>query len=228
MRWVPWIVVLAASCGGDKDSDDVGGDSADTDTDTDIDTDTDADADADADTDTDSDTDTPTGDTAPVMFTLTSPDMQGHATLPCEQQLPLFAQCTGDGGDNLNPQLDWSGVPAGTVSLALVMDDIDFAPGGDPFDHWVVFGIPATAAGIDRHASGTSPTATLPVGAAEPSPYFGSCSSGMNTYRWRLFAFDEALPAAPPGAMAVEAWAAKHALDVATMCHCPTGSCTYY
>ena len=47
--------------------------------------------------------------------------------------------------DNINPPLAITGVPEGTVSFALIMDDPDVPAGaGVPvWDHWVVFNIPA-------------------------------------------------------------------------------------
>jgi len=42
-------------------------------------------------------------------------------------------------GENLSPPLGWSGVPTGTVEVALVVDDPD-APRGT-YVHWVVVGI---------------------------------------------------------------------------------------
>lgn len=47
-------------------------------------------------------------------------------------------------GENISPALSWSGVPAGTRSFALVLDDPDAPlPGG--FVHWVVYNIPGSA-----------------------------------------------------------------------------------
>ncbi|MCB9684042.1 MAG: hypothetical protein H6738_01180 [Alphaproteobacteria bacterium] len=66
MRWVSWLLVLAA-CGGSttKDTDEADADAdADTDSDTDADTDADTDSDTDTDADTDADTDTDTGHSA--------------------------------------------------------------------------------------------------------------------------------------------------------------------
>lgn len=47
---------------------------------------------------------------------------------------------------NISPPLEIKDVPAGTVTLALVMDDPD-APGGT-FDHWLVWNIPPSTAQI--------------------------------------------------------------------------------
>ncbi len=49
-------------------------------------------------------------------------------------------------GSNVSPALSWSGIPAGTKSLALICDDPD-APMGN-WVHWVLFNIPPTASGL--------------------------------------------------------------------------------
>ena len=46
-------------------------------------------------------------------------------------------------GDNVSPQLSWSGVPAGTKSLALVMVDPEGRNGLNVY-HWVSYGIAPT------------------------------------------------------------------------------------
>jgi Raf kinase inhibitor-like YbhB/YbcL family protein len=44
-------------------------------------------------------------------------------------------------GKNISPSLSWKGIPEGTKSIALIMDDPD-APGGT-FVHWVLYNVPA-------------------------------------------------------------------------------------
>ncbi|HVV46862.1 MAG TPA: YbhB/YbcL family Raf kinase inhibitor-like protein [Bryobacteraceae bacterium] len=52
-------------------------------------------------------------------------------------------------GGNHSPALTWTGVPPGTRSLALIVDDPD-APSG-LFTHWVVYGINPAVTGVDEH-----------------------------------------------------------------------------
>jgi Phosphatidylethanolamine-binding protein len=58
-------------------------------------------------------------------------------------------------GDNRSPPLGWSGVPAGTVQLALVVDDPD-APRGS-YVHWIVIGLDPASTKLTE--------ATVPPGA---------------------------------------------------------------
>lgn len=58
-------------------------------------------------------------------------------------QIPAEYTCS---GADISPPLTWSGVPAGTRSLVLEVEDRD-APGAT-FRHWAVFDIPASARGL--------------------------------------------------------------------------------
>ena len=46
-------------------------------------------------------------------------------------------------GENVSPQLSWTGVPDGTKSFALLMEDPE-GRGGAGVHHWVAYGIPAS------------------------------------------------------------------------------------
>ena len=48
--------------------------------------------------------------------------------------------------EDVPPPLRWSGVPAGTVELALIVEDLD--TGRRPFVHWVAWGIDPAAGGL--------------------------------------------------------------------------------
>jgi Raf kinase inhibitor-like YbhB/YbcL family protein len=55
------------------------------------------------------------------------------------KQMPL--RCAGIGvGENISPPLSWSGVPAGTLELAIIMEDPD-APLPRPFVHMIAYRI---------------------------------------------------------------------------------------
>lgn len=94
---------------------------------------------------------------APLPFTLSSPDLD-QGSFSHRNALNGF----GCHGGNLSPQLHWTGLPAGTRSLALMVHDDD-APTGSGFWHWTVYDIPAGATGIAPGA-GSDPT-RLPSGA---------------------------------------------------------------
>ncbi len=57
-------------------------------------------------------------------------------------------------GEDVSPELHWHGVPPGTKSLALIVEDPD-APMGT-FIHWVLYNIPADLGGLSRGASRTT------------------------------------------------------------------------
>lgn len=53
---------------------------------------------------------------------------------------PIPARYTAD-GEGVSPPVHWQGVPAGTESLVLVVEDAD-APTGEPLVHAIVVGLP--------------------------------------------------------------------------------------
>jgi Raf kinase inhibitor-like YbhB/YbcL family protein len=100
------------------------------------------------------------------------------------------AQYTCDGAD-ISPPLAWSGVPQGTQSLVLVVEDPD-APSG-VFRHWAAFDIPAGARGLDAGYSENRPA----VGFREARNDFGKLGyggpcppkgHGAHHYHFRLLA----------------------------------------
>ncbi len=71
-------------------------------------------------------------------------------------------------GEDISPALSWSGVPQGTKSLALIVDDPD-APSGT-FVHWVVYNLPPTTTHLDEAVTkGTS----MPGGGVQGRNDFG-------------------------------------------------------
>src|SRR5260221_11433770 len=54
---------------------------------------------------------------------------------------------SGCSGDNISPEITWSGVPASAKSLALVVWDQD-APVSGGFDHWEILNVTSRVKGI--------------------------------------------------------------------------------
>ena len=100
-------------------------------------------------------------------------------------------------GENLSPALEWSGVPAGTKSLALIVDDPDAPDPAAPkmtWVHWVLYNIPPGEKGLKEGI------AKLPDGALQGcndwkrAGYGGPCPPiGNHRYFFRLYALDTVL-----------------------------------
>ena len=130
----------------------------------------------------------------PDNITVTSPDFNGKA------MGPAFA-CHGAGR---HPAIHWSGAPAGTKSLALVMDD-SAAP-ITPYIYWIVFNIGPQSSDI--------PTGRLPPGARQADNSKGTrgydppCPANHgHVYRFTVYALDKKL-SLRGGVSAETAWMA--------------------
>jgi len=108
------------------------------------------------------------------------------------------ARYTCDGQD-ISPSLTWSGLPAGTKSLVLIVDDPDAPDPAAPkmtWVHWVLYNIPAEAQGLEEDISVSS----LPDGTLEGindwgrTGYGGPCPPiGRHRYFFKLYALDRVL-----------------------------------
>ena len=104
-------------------------------------------------------------------FTLSSPTIKPGSTLTKAQVFNGF----GCSGDNISPELKWSGAPAGTKSFAVTVYDPD-APTGSGWWHWVVINIPGDATGLVEGAG--SAVGKLPAGSVQARTDFGSAGFG--------------------------------------------------
>jgi Raf kinase inhibitor-like YbhB/YbcL family protein len=126
-----------------------------------------------------------------TALALTSPAFAPNAPIP--------KQYTCEGADRAVP-LTWSGLPAKSKSLVLIVDDPDAPDPAAPqvtWVHWVLYNIPATATGLREGVT----SATLPPGTREGlndwkrSGYGGPCPPiGRHRYVHKLYALDVVLP----------------------------------
>jgi Raf kinase inhibitor-like YbhB/YbcL family protein len=107
--------------------------------------------------------------------------------------------------DDRSPPLAWSGVPAGTQSLALIVDDPDAPDPAAPkmtWVQWVLYNLPPATTALGAGAP-------LPAGAREGlndwqrTGYGGPCPPiGRHRYVHKLYALDTVLPALQPATKA--------------------------
>lgn len=131
-------------------------------------------------------------------------------------------------GEERSPALQWSGVPEGTTSFVLLVQDLDaVSPNGlEPVLHWLVWNIPATATGLPE---GVPQGPTREDGSRQISvsgPYYrgpGAPASGpWHHYAFELYALDAAVTVPAVGQSpadtraAVRAAMAGHVLGKAT------------
>ena len=126
-----------------------------------------------------------------MSLTLTSASFQHKGTIP------LRHTCD---GDDLSPQLVWTGLPANTQSLVLIVDDPDAPDPQAPkmtWVHWVLYNIPPHTTELSEGIA----AANLPAGTLQGlndwrrTGYGGPCPPiGRHRYFYKLFALDTRLP----------------------------------
>ena len=125
-------------------------------------------------------------------FTLSSDDLANG------EQIAMAHVYTGAGGDNVSPQLRWSGFPGDTRGFAVTVFDPD-APSPSGWWHWLFFGLPAACTELPAGAGAGDGAQVLPDGAVMLRNDFGDhCYDG---------------PAPPPGDHHHRYFFTVHALD---------------
>lgn len=114
-----------------------------------------------------------------------------------DHEIPARLTCD---GANISPALTWTGAPADTKSLVLIVDDPDAPDPASPqttWVHWVLYNIPGNAGGVREGAV----AADLPAGTLQGINdwdrigYGGPCPPiGKHRYFFKLYALDIMLP----------------------------------
>ena len=143
-----------------------------------------------------------------ASFSLTSSDLKEGEKLAMPQVSGIF----GAGGEDLSPQLSWSGFPSATQSFVVTMVDPE-APTVLGFWHWAVVNIPGDVTELpagagDESGSGLPPDAFQLPNDARTTRYVGAAppeGTGRHRYIFAALAVDaerieidkEATPALP-------------------------------
>ena len=148
--------------------------------------------------------------TVALLLTVTAAFPQGRGggmPSPIRISIPAFTDggaipstygCVAGKNANLSPAIDWTNLPAGTQTIALIMHDPDLQIGNDDVLHWAIYNIPATAAGLPQ---GVPAQASLPGGAVQLQNvgrgigYFNPCPPPPTThhYLFEFYALDQKL-----------------------------------
>jgi Raf kinase inhibitor-like YbhB/YbcL family protein len=130
-------------------------------------------------------------------MTIASNDFKDGTELPL---VHVYPRC---GGENVSPELHWSGVPANTKSLVLTMIDGDVRPSG--WSHWIVTGLSPSLTSLPHGLTALPPgAAPIPSNFGDPS-YDGPCppaGSGTHHYRFTIWALPTVAIAIAPDAKA--------------------------
>ncbi len=103
-------------------------------------------------------------------------------------------------GADIAPPLNWDGVPEGTKSLALIVDDPDAPDPAAPrmtWVHWVLYNLPPDCGGLPEGvaSSGLPPGTLEGLNDWKRTGYGGPCPPiGRHRYFHKLYALDILLP----------------------------------
>lgn len=135
-------------------------------------------------------------------LTLTTTAFQDGGEVP--------AKYTQSDPNAVSPKLEWTNVPTGTVTFALILHDPDVAiqkKTGDVL-HWMIFNIPGSATSLSE---GMPATATMPDGAVQAKNLRGAVgymgpgappAGPDHHYTFELFALDTKLELGPDASRA--------------------------
>lgn len=126
-------------------------------------------------------------------------------------------------GEDISPSLAFGGVPEGTKSLALIVDDPDAPDPKAPkrvWVHWIVFNLPPDGKGLPEDASrkGVPKGSVIGLNDWNKASYGGPCPPiGRHRYFHKLYALDTMLPTKALTKAELEAAMKGHVLAEASL-----------
>lgn len=137
------------------------------------------------------------------------------------ERIPAKYTCE---GSDISPALTWSGIPQGTQSLVLIVDDPDAPDPKAPkmtYVHWVLYNIPAITDGLEEGVKkeALSPGTLQGINDWKQTGYGGPCPPiGVHRYFFKLYALDTVLsPLSPATKSEVEKAMQGHILEQAVL-----------
>jgi len=101
-------------------------------------------------------------------------------------------------GADVSPPLSWAGLPEGTRSLVLIVDDPDAPDPKAPrmtWVHWVLYNLPPEATGLPEAVAELPPGTRQAHNDWKRTGYSGPCPPiGRHRYFHKLYALDTVLP----------------------------------
>lgn len=123
-----------------------------------------------------------------AAMSLVSADIPPNATIAARH---VYPRC---GGDNLSPQLSWSGAPKGTQSFAVTMIDLDVKP--HQWSHWILVDLPPATTSLPRGLKTPPGHAQVLNSDFGDAAYDGPCppkGSGLHRYEVTVWALPTAV-----------------------------------
>ena len=133
-------------------------------------------------------------------MTLTSPMQVDGAKFDtkytCAESPPATGQMTGQLRNGINPELDWSGAPAGTMSFAITFLDMTLinANMASLGNHWAIWNIPAT---VMKFPEGTMTLSGDLMNAKQSGAFLAPCAQSVmggmdDQYEFTVYALSTA------------------------------------
>lgn len=146
-------------------------------------------------------------------------ELRSSAFVP-DGEIPARYTCE---GDDVSPALAWTGVPEGTRSLVLIVDDPDAPDPRAPkttWVHWVLFDLPPATVELPEAVSNDALPLESRVGLNDwkRRDYGGPCPPiGRHRYFFKLYAIDTILDLDAPTKADVERAMQGHVLGRAEL-----------